>query len=119
MQPEVDEEEQWCNEHWAEARVGNGIEATVLCVQYALADELFYRTAFRIKNGYAPPEDLEEIPPVEQPHNIHVNETLHEFSPICCYLEEQNQFQEVVQIVRGEKEPPEWITDENTTSATG
>lgn len=98
----------FCQDHWneiigsdpnAEASA-NGIEATLMMIQHALADETFYEIAFRIKNGYPPPES-DEIGDNERPDNVHINKTLSECSPLCCYLDDEI-FEKVKRM-----EPPE------------
>lgn len=55
-------------------------------------DKVFFETAYRLKNGYAPPEGIRgDVPESEQPGIEHINDSLEEFSPICCYIEENRE----------------------------
>lgn len=101
----------FCQEHWEEI-VGsnpgpeagaNGIEATLLITQHALANEEFYEIAYRIKNGYAPPDG--DIGENERPDNVHINKALIKCSPLCCYLDDE-VFEKVKKL-----EPPEELEE--------
>lgn len=55
-----------------------------------LAEEEFFKIAFRVKNGYGMPEDMDmdSVPEGERPDIQHINDTIREVEPLCCYLDE-------------------------------
>lgn len=68
----------------------NAIQPTLGVI---LGDDTFYETAYRIKNGYGIPDGVDrgDVPEGERPDNPHINEAIKEFSPVCCYIEENHE----------------------------
>lgn len=103
-----------CEEHLAMA---NDWDIPLMNVMIAtqgnlLESETFFNIAYRIKNGYGPPEgvgwgeDGEEpnVPESERPGVEHINDTMREIEPLCCWICENREepFPE-------EDEPPTFI----------
>lgn len=85
--------EMFCQEH-LKAIEAEDIPLTncVLTTQQRLlGNSLFYEIAYRIKNGYAPPEDMnmDNVPDGEKPDVVHINDALEEIQPLCCWLIEE------------------------------
>lgn len=58
-----------------------------------MTDSVFFETCYRLKNGYGIPDsvDTNDIPESEQPGVEHINDALEEFSPVCCYIEDNRE----------------------------
>lgn len=100
--------DQWCSDHWDEVKevLGQRALVGVMAVQDTLlADDKFYEIAYRLRNGYAPPGPVSEIevPENERPHEIHLNQTMEELAPLCCWLaDEREKWDLVLEKARGE-----------------
>lgn len=87
-----------CEEHtealseWDIPIIPNGIMETI---QACTTTREFYEEAYKAKNGYEMPEDMEmgDVPESEAPGNPHINEAIRELEPLCCFFAEVSDFE--------------------------
>lgn len=94
----------FCEDHYNEiSQHINPIVAISLILEYALSEKLFYETAYRMRNGYGMPEDMEtdSVPEDEQPDIIHINKAIREFAPLCCWLQDEIEGDQLEKIKQG------------------
>lgn len=85
----------FCEEHMGEVSDWNVPPFNAyMMTQYALlASEEFFELAYRVKNGYAPPDGVgwgeeESVPDGEKPGVQHMNDVIREIEPLCCWVVE-------------------------------
>lgn len=94
----------FCEDHYNEiCKHIDPLVATSLILQYTVTERLFYETAYRLRNGYGMPEEMEitDIPEPEQPEVIHINKTIREFAPLCCWLDDEVEGDQIERIKQG------------------
>lgn len=82
-----------CDEH---LEVGQRFEIPLMNLMLAvqgrlLESEEFFEIAYRIKNGYGRPDSvpMDDVPESERPGTEHINDTIREIEPLCCWLVEE------------------------------